>query len=62
MNPFADMSIMKTLKLLEALRDIREALYNVPEVGEVYDQQHSDTHMRAALLITDLIRQAEDLL
>lgn len=26
-----------------------EALLNVPCVGEVYDQQHSDTHMQAWL-------------
>lgn len=26
-----------------------EALLNVPCVGEVYDQQHSDTHMQAML-------------
>lgn len=28
-----------------------EALNNVPCVGEVYDQQHSDTHMKAVLML-----------
>lgn len=31
-----------------------EALQNVPQVGEVYDQQHSDTHMRAMLTLQDV--------
>lgn len=35
------------------LRAALEALSNVPVVGEVYDQQHSDTHMRASLAIRD---------
>lgn len=28
-----------------------ESLNNVPCVGEVYDQQHSDTHLRAVLML-----------
>lgn len=37
--------------LADACRQALEALYNVPQVGEVYDQQHSDTHMRATLVL-----------
>lgn len=53
---------MEILEMLEAVRRIREALYNVPVVGDIYDQQHSDTHTAAALLATELIRSMEDLL
>lgn len=35
--------------MLDAVGEAIEALRNVPEVGQVYDQQHSDTHMRALL-------------
>ena len=38
-----------------ALIRSREALYNVPPVGEFYDQQHADTHMTAVLEIQDLL-------
>lgn len=38
--------------LVEALQAALEALYNVPCVGEAYDQQHSDTHMRATRELT----------
>ncbi len=37
--------------MFEALSDALEALYNVPEVGEIYDVQHSHTH---ALMCHDL--------
>lgn len=36
-----------------------EALRNVPFVGDIYDQQHSDTHQRAALSLSDAIAKAE---
>jgi len=32
-----------------------EALYNVPLVGDTYDQQHSDTHQIAALDLAGVI-------
>lgn len=35
--------------LLAALAKCVDALLNVPVVGGIYDQQHSDTHMRATL-------------
>ena len=35
--------------VMKALRAAKEALTNVPSVGDKYDQQHSDTHMRASL-------------
>lgn len=41
-------------ELIELLDNIRSALYNVPVVGEVYDQQHADTHQKAALMIDDI--------
>ena len=47
--------------LLNALETAREALYNVPMVGDVYDQQHSDTHMQAALVAQDAINQTRHL-
>ena len=40
--------------LLDACKVAVEALYNVPEVGNEYDQQHSDTHMRATLKLKDV--------
>ena len=43
----------------EALELALEALRNVPVVGEVYDQQHSDTHLRAILLAEVILAQPE---
>lgn len=43
----------------EALIAARSSLYNVPEVGKRYDQQHSDTHMRACLAIDRALALAE---
>lgn len=45
--------------LLKALRAARAALYNVPEVGKRYDQQHSATHAQACLDIDAVIARAE---
>lgn len=36
--------------LYSALKVALEALRNVPQVGEVFDQQHSDTHMQADVM------------
>ncbi len=36
-----------------------EALYNVPEVGKKYDQQHSDTHLAAVVELKALLAKAE---
>ena len=33
------------------------ALENVPEVGGIYDQQHSDTHMTAKLELDNLLKE-----
>lgn len=38
--------------LIDALKLCMDALYNVPAVGDLYDQQHSDTHMTAVLTAT----------
>jgi hypothetical protein len=37
-----------------------EALYNVPEVGGRYDQQHSDTHLAAVVELKELLANAAD--
>lgn len=36
-----------------------EALLNVPCVGDKYDQQHSDTHMRAVVELKGMLTQAQ---
>jgi hypothetical protein len=51
---------MSDLKLIEVLRTVLDALYNVPIVGEKYDQQHSDTHMRAAIDLKVAITELEE--
>ncbi|MFC6523035.1 hypothetical protein ACFQAT_28110 [Undibacterium arcticum] len=37
------------------LQRAKEALTNVPIVGESYDQQHSDTHMRASIAVDEML-------
>lgn len=44
-------------ELKAAIEQAVEALKNVPTVGEVYDQQHSDTHLRAQLRLEDALRK-----
>ena len=39
---------------------LASALYNVPMVGDVYDQQHSDTHMQAAQDARALLARIDD--
>ena len=34
--------------------EIRGALYNVPCVGDVYDQQHADTQLAAVLVLDEV--------
>lgn len=45
--------------MYEALRHAKSALYNVPEVGKRYDQQHSHTHALACLDVEAAIALAE---
>lgn len=45
--------------MLDMLRKAKAALYNVPEVGKRYDQQHSHTHTQACLDIEQTIAHAE---
>ncbi len=45
--------------LVEGIQHAIEALYNVPEVGEKYDQQHSDTHLAAVVELKSLLAKAE---
>lgn len=54
-TPFISKDAAKTNKLQAIIKEAREALLNVPQVGEVYDQQHSDTHQRAYLRLEDAI-------
>ena len=44
-------------RAIQKINKVKEALLNVPQVGEVYDQQHSDTHMQAAQLATEAIKE-----
>ena len=48
-------------ELIAGLHQAVEALYNVPEVGCKYDQQHSDTHLAAAVELKELLAKAENL-
>jgi hypothetical protein len=49
-----------TKVLVAALENALQALYNVPEVGKKYDQQHSDTQMAATLVINDALKLATE--
>ena len=44
--------------VIDILRQARAALLNVPCVGDIYDQQHSDTHLAAYLAIDDALASA----
>ena len=46
-------------ELKDAIEKALEALLNVPMVGKKYDQQHSDTHMRAYLQLRDAFKCSE---
>ena len=46
-------------KLKDAIEEALEALLNAPMVGKKYDQQHSDTHMRAYLKLKDAFKCSE---
>jgi hypothetical protein len=48
------------LGAITKLRAIRKALDNIPVVGEVYAQQHLDTHLAASLLADDAIDELEE--
>ena len=50
----------KLEKILKALETCIQALHNVPEVGSVYDQQHSDTQTAAILAAEDAILRWEE--
>lgn len=45
-----------TVDVITLLNQAKEALYNVPVVGDAYDQQHSDTHTAAAKAIEDALQ------
>ena len=45
-------------ELLAALEAAAEALRNVPCVGEIYDRQHSDTHLAAEVAARAAIAKA----
>lgn len=42
-------------EVTRSIEQALEALHNAPQVGEVYDQQHSDTHVRAILQLQDVL-------
>lgn len=44
----------------EKLESVLSKLRNVPEVGQVWDQQHADTHMAADIELREVIKQFED--
>jgi len=46
--------------LLAALERALDALYNVPCVDEIYDQQHSDTQMQAVYVARTAIARATE--
>ncbi len=46
-------------ELKAAVEQALQALQNVPQVGEVYDQQHSDTHLRAQLRLEQAVKQTD---
>lgn len=48
-------------ELVQGIRDAIEALYNVPEVGRKYDQQHSDTHLAAVVGLKTLLAKVENI-
>jgi len=39
----------------QKLERVMQALRNVPEVGQPFDQQHADTHLDAEALLADVI-------
>ena len=43
-------------EIKEAIEQARAALMNAPEVGDVYDQQHSDTQVAAWLRLGELLK------
>ncbi|SPE60399.1 exported hypothetical protein [Verrucomicrobia bacterium] len=47
-------------ELVSGIENAIEALYNVPEVGRKYDQQHSDTHLAAAVDLKELLTKAQN--
>lgn len=58
---FEDYSKLKRAHatMVACLEKARAALYNVPEVGKQYDQQHSHTHTQACLDIEAALRLAK---
>jgi len=46
--------------LLAACEAALEALYDVPTVGDVYDEQHANTHTRATVTLRAAIAKATD--
>lgn len=48
---------MSKSNLVDVIKKVLGALQNVPQVGEIYDQQHSDTHMSAYLELKDAFEQ-----
>jgi hypothetical protein len=47
------------IELSMAIQEAISALLNVPIVGTTYDQQHSDSHMRAYVRLKDAYEASE---
>lgn len=52
--PVLTHSVFSMQTVIEAFIKVKEALENVPCVGEIYDQHHSDTHMEASQILDQL--------
>jgi hypothetical protein len=46
-------------EIYDLLKRANEALHNVPCVGDVYDQQHSDTHFGMSQEICEMIEDID---
>ena len=46
-------------ELEDKLKSVLSALYNVPVVGQKYDQQHADCHLKATLDLKEVIAEFE---
>lgn len=47
--------------VIDALEVCVEALWNVPEVGQVYDHQHAGTYLRALVQVKEALKSMEKL-
>jgi hypothetical protein len=48
--------LMKNTDIRERLEKVLSQLRNVPIVGEIYDQNHSDSHLSADVELCEIIK------